>query len=64
MSGRTRERLVLLHTERDLIVIDKPAGLLTMPSAPGRAELFVIFNESSGAFHSTSPISNFEYESP
>jgi 23S rRNA pseudouridine1911/1915/1917 synthase len=38
VSGRTRERLVLLHTERDLIVIDKPAGLLTMPSAPGRAE--------------------------
>jgi 23S rRNA pseudouridine1911/1915/1917 synthase len=29
---------VLLHAERDLIVIDKPAGLLTMPSAPGRAE--------------------------
>jgi 23S rRNA pseudouridine1911/1915/1917 synthase len=29
---------VLLHEERDLIVIDKPAGLLTMPSAPGRAD--------------------------
>lgn len=37
-AGRTRERLALLHTERDLIVIDKPAGLLTMPSAPGRSE--------------------------
>lgn len=37
--GRRRpERLVLLHTEADLIVIDKPAGLLTMPSAPGRGE--------------------------
>ena len=36
--GRERERLILLHAERDLIVIDKPAGLLTMPSAPGRAE--------------------------
>jgi 23S rRNA pseudouridine1911/1915/1917 synthase len=35
---RGRERLVLLHAERDLIVIDKPAGLLTMPSAPGRGE--------------------------
>ena len=35
---RRRERLVLLHAERDLIVIDKPAALLTMPSAPGRAE--------------------------
>jgi 23S rRNA pseudouridine1911/1915/1917 synthase len=37
-AGRGRERLTLLHAERDLIVIDKPAGLLTMPSAPGRAE--------------------------
>jgi 23S rRNA pseudouridine1911/1915/1917 synthase len=35
---RGRDRLVLLHAERDLIVIDKPAGVLTMPSAPGRAE--------------------------
>jgi 23S rRNA pseudouridine1911/1915/1917 synthase len=33
-----RERLTLLHAERDLIVVDKPAGLLTMPSAPGRSE--------------------------
>lgn len=33
-----RDRLVLLHAERDLIVIDKPAGLLTMPTAPGRGE--------------------------
>jgi 23S rRNA pseudouridine1911/1915/1917 synthase len=37
-AGRRRERLTLLHAERDLIVIDKPAGLLTLPSAPGRAE--------------------------
>ena len=37
-AGRGRDRLVLLHAERDLIVIDKPAGLLTMPSAPGRGE--------------------------
>lgn len=37
-AGRRRERLVLLHAERDLIVVDKPAGLLTMPSAPGRGE--------------------------
>ena len=37
-GGRARDRLVLLHEERDLIVIDKPAGLLTMPSAPGRGE--------------------------
>jgi 23S rRNA pseudouridine1911/1915/1917 synthase len=37
--GRSRrDRLVLLHAEADLIVIDKPAGLLTMPSAPGRTE--------------------------
>jgi 23S rRNA pseudouridine1911/1915/1917 synthase len=36
--GRARERLILLHAGRDLIVIDKPPGLLTMPSAPGRAE--------------------------
>ena len=38
MPARGRERLDLLHAERDLIVIDKPAGLLTMPSAPGRGE--------------------------
>lgn len=37
-AGQRRGRLVLLHAERDLIVIDKPAGLLTMPTAPGRAE--------------------------
>jgi 23S rRNA pseudouridine1911/1915/1917 synthase len=37
-AARRRERLILLHTEPDLIVIDKPAGLLTMPSAPGRGE--------------------------
>ena len=40
MSGRrpARARLDLLHAERDLIVVNKPAGLLTMPTAPGRAE--------------------------
>jgi 23S rRNA pseudouridine1911/1915/1917 synthase len=37
-GGRARDRLVLLHAERDLIVIDKPAGLLTMPSSTGRSE--------------------------
>ncbi|MEZ5287540.1 MAG: RluA family pseudouridine synthase [Vicinamibacterales bacterium] len=31
-------RLDLLYEARDLVVINKPAGLLTMPSAPGRAE--------------------------
>jgi 23S rRNA pseudouridine1911/1915/1917 synthase len=35
---RGRDRLILLHAERDLIVVDKPAGLLTMPTAPGRAD--------------------------
>lgn len=36
--GRSRpERLVLLHEGRDLIVVNKPAGVLTVPSAPGRA---------------------------
>jgi 23S rRNA pseudouridine1911/1915/1917 synthase len=38
MSAGPSRRLVLLHEERDIIVIDKPAGLLTMPSAPGRGE--------------------------
>jgi 23S rRNA pseudouridine1911/1915/1917 synthase len=40
VSGRrpARARLDLLHAERDLIVVNKPAGLLTMPTAPGRAE--------------------------
>jgi 23S rRNA pseudouridine1911/1915/1917 synthase len=37
-AARGRERLNLLHAEPDLIVIDKPAGLLTQPSAPGRGE--------------------------
>lgn len=36
--ARQRERLELLHAERDLIVVNKPAGLLTLPSAPGRTE--------------------------
>lgn len=36
--ARQRERLELLHAERDLIVVNKPAGLLTLPSAPGRAD--------------------------
>jgi 23S rRNA pseudouridine1911/1915/1917 synthase len=38
MKPGSSRRLVLLHAEPDLIVIDKPAGLLTMPSAPGRGE--------------------------
>jgi 23S rRNA pseudouridine1911/1915/1917 synthase len=33
-----RSRLALLHAERDLIVVNKPAGLLSIPSAPGRLE--------------------------
>jgi len=38
MSAGGRDRLHLLHVERDLVVVNKPAGLLTLPSAPGRAE--------------------------
>lgn len=39
MAGRRPDgRLDLLHAERDLIVVNKPAGLLTIPSAPGRGE--------------------------
>jgi 23S rRNA pseudouridine1911/1915/1917 synthase len=39
MRGRRPEgRLDLLHAERDLIVVNKPAGLLAIPSAPGRGE--------------------------
>lgn len=34
---RRPERLVLLHAGRDLIVVNKPAGVLAIPSAPGRA---------------------------
>ena len=37
-SNPGRARLDLLHAERDLVVVNKPAGLLTLPSAPGRAE--------------------------
>lgn len=33
-----RARLDLLHAERDLIVVNKPAGLLSIPSAPGRLD--------------------------
>jgi len=36
-DGR-RGRLDLLHAEPDIVVVNKPAGLLTLPSAPGRAE--------------------------
>jgi 23S rRNA pseudouridine1911/1915/1917 synthase len=40
MTSRRRAgaRLDLLHAERDLIVVNKPAGLLAIPSAPGRAD--------------------------
>ncbi len=38
MTTRDRTRLNLLHTGRDLIVVNKPAGLLTIPSAPGRRD--------------------------
>ena len=39
MRGRRPDgRLDLLHAERDLIVVNKPAGLLAIPSAPGRGE--------------------------
>jgi 23S rRNA pseudouridine1911/1915/1917 synthase len=37
-ADRRRGRLDLLHEERDLLVVNKPAGLLTMPTAPGRAD--------------------------
>jgi 23S rRNA pseudouridine1911/1915/1917 synthase len=36
-SERQKTRLDILHAERDLLVVNKPAGLLTVPSAPGRA---------------------------
>lgn len=36
--GRAGARLDLLHAERDLIVVNKPAGLLAIPSAPGRGD--------------------------
>jgi 23S rRNA pseudouridine1911/1915/1917 synthase len=35
--ARPVPRLELLHEERDLVVVNKPAGLLTIPSAPGRS---------------------------
>lgn len=40
MTGRRRpgQKLDLLHAERDLIVVNKPAGLLAIPSAPGRGD--------------------------
>lgn len=37
-SERQKTRLDILHAERDLLVVNKPAGLLTIPSAPGRAD--------------------------
>jgi 23S rRNA pseudouridine1911/1915/1917 synthase len=37
-SERQKTRLDILHAERDLLVVNKPAGLLTVPSAPGRAD--------------------------
>jgi 23S rRNA pseudouridine1911/1915/1917 synthase len=36
-AGR-RPRLVVLYADRDILVVDKPAGLLSIPSAPGRGE--------------------------
>jgi len=36
-AGHSR-RLDLLYEDRTLVVANKPAGLLTIPSAPGRAE--------------------------
>jgi 23S rRNA pseudouridine1911/1915/1917 synthase len=32
-----RNRLTILHEDDDIIVVDKPAGLLTIPSDPARA---------------------------
>lgn len=37
-ARRRGTRLDLLHTGPDLVVVNKPAGLLTMPSAPGRVD--------------------------
>jgi tRNA pseudouridine32 synthase/23S rRNA pseudouridine746 synthase len=37
-AAHPRARLDLLHAERDLIVVNKPAGLLTIPSSPGRKD--------------------------
>lgn len=37
-AGSKGPRLDLLHADRDLIVVNKPAGLLSIPSAPGRLE--------------------------
>ncbi len=34
---RARERLSILHEDDEILVIDKPAGLLTIPSLPTRA---------------------------
>ncbi|MCC7126871.1 MAG: RluA family pseudouridine synthase, partial [Acidobacteria bacterium] len=36
--GRDVPRLNLLHVEPDLVVVNKPAGLLTIPTAPGRGD--------------------------
>ena len=37
MSRDTRRRLSLLYEDDQILVIDKPAGLLTIPSDPSRA---------------------------
>jgi 23S rRNA pseudouridine1911/1915/1917 synthase len=37
-ASRDRRRLDLLHEDRHLVVVNKPAGLLTIPSAPGLGE--------------------------
>jgi 23S rRNA pseudouridine1911/1915/1917 synthase len=34
--SRARSSLALLHEDDTLLVVDKPAGLLTLPSAPGK----------------------------
>jgi 23S rRNA pseudouridine1911/1915/1917 synthase len=35
---RATTRLDLLHADRHIVVVNKPAGLLTIPSAPGRGD--------------------------
>jgi 23S rRNA pseudouridine1911/1915/1917 synthase len=37
-ASRARLSLPLLHADRDLLVVDKPAGLLAVPTAPGAVE--------------------------
>ena len=37
MSRDSRRRLSILYEDDEILVIDKPAGLLTIPSDPARA---------------------------